>query len=126
MIPGFDVYVFVLCLIVFVLLTATLGYGICVITKQSIKLIKAGVEDAKIKTEYEKFLKKQKGSKALSAMDRVVSLCLFVVVLGVFVVAMFANVTGKDKVGATPTMKVVQSGSMSYKNEKKQVRLQQR
>ena len=54
MIPGFDVYVFVLCLIVFVLLTATLGYGICVITKQSIKLIKAGVEDAKIKTEYEK------------------------------------------------------------------------
>lgn len=102
----------------FVLLTATLGYGICVITKQSIKLIKAGVEDAKIKTEYEKFLKKQKGSKALSAMDRVVSLCLFVVVLSVFVVAMFANVTGKEKVGATPTMQVVQSGSMSYKNEK--------
>ena len=114
---GFDVYVFVLCAIVFVLLTATLGYGIWHITKLTIKLIKTGAEDDKIKTEYDKFVKNQKGNKALSVVDRVVSLCLFVVVLGAFIFALCTNVNGDKKVGDTPVLQVVQSGSMAYKSE---------
>lgn len=114
---GFDVYVLVLCVIVFLLLTATLGYGIWYITKLTIKLIKAGQEDEKLKTEYDKYLKKQKGNKALSILDRVVSLCLFVVVLGAFVFALCTNVNGDKKVGDTPVLQVVQSGSMAYRSE---------
>ncbi len=114
---GFDVYVLVLCVIVFLLLTATLGYGIWYITKLTIKLIKAGQEDEKLKKEYDKYLKKQKGNKALSTLDRVVSLCLFVVVLGAFVFTLCTNVNGDKKVGDTPVLQVVQSGSMAYRSE---------
>ncbi|MBR2974767.1 MAG: hypothetical protein IKC47_03385 [Clostridia bacterium] len=114
---GFDVYVFILCLIVFVLLTAVLGWGIAHIAKLSLRLIKTGAEDEKIKTEYEKFRKKS-GNKTLSIVDRVVSVALFAVVLCAFCFALVSNVNGKDKVGSTPVLQVVQSGSMSYKHEK--------
>ena len=76
-----------------------------------------GAEDDKIKTEYDKFVKNQKGNKALSVVDRVVSLCLFVVVLGAFIFALCTNVNGDKKVGDTPVLQVVQSGSMAYKSE---------
>ena len=39
---AFDVYVFAVCAIVFVLLTAALGYGVVHITKLTVKLIKTG------------------------------------------------------------------------------------
>ena len=114
---GFDVYVFILCLIVFVLLTAVLGWGIAHIAKLSLRLIKTGAEDEKIKTEYEKFRKKS-GNKALSIIDRVISVALFVVVLAVFCFALVSNVNGDNVVGNTPVLQVVQSGSMAYKHEK--------
>ena len=46
---AFDVYVFAVCAIVFVLLTAALGYGVVHITKLTVKLIKTGAEDKKSK-----------------------------------------------------------------------------
>ena len=72
---------------------------------------------ADLKTEYDKYVKNQKGNKALSTLDRVVSLCLFVIVLSAFIFALCTNVNGDKKVGDTPVLQVVQSGSMSYKSE---------
>ena len=115
---GFEVYVFVLCVIVFLLLTATLGFGIYYITKLTVRLINAGQEDEKITKEYQKYIKNQKGNKALSVVDRVVSLCLFVIVLAAFCFALCSNVNGSKKVGDTPVLQVVQSGSMAYKSER--------
>ena len=114
---GFDVYVFVVCMIVFVLLTASFGCGITHITKLTVKLIRTGAEDKKIKTEYDKYVKNHKGNCALSCVDRVVSLCLFVIVLAAFIFALTTNIKGNEKVGETPVLQVVQSGSMSYKSE---------
>ena len=48
----YKVYVLVLCIIVYVALTALFSVLITVITKQSLKLVRLGVEDDKIKTEY--------------------------------------------------------------------------
>ena len=114
---AFDVYVFAVCAIVFVLLTAALGYGVVHITKLTVKLIKTGAEDKKIKTEYDKYVKNRKGNCALSCVDRAVSLCLFVIVLAVFIFALTTNIKASEKVGDTPVFQVVQSGSMSFKSE---------
>ena len=114
---AFDVYVFAVCMIVFVLLTAALGYGVVHITKLTVKLIKTGAEDKKIKTEYDKYVKNRKGNCVLSCVDRAVSLCLFVIVLAAFVFALTTNIKGNKKVGETPVLQVVQSGSMSFKSE---------
>ena len=50
----YDIYVFVLCFIVYVMLVTVGIFVISVITKLTLKLIRAGVEDEDIKKEYQK------------------------------------------------------------------------
>ena len=57
---GFEIYVLVLCLIVFVLLTAMFSYLIGHITKSEIQFIRFGHRDEAIKKEKERQLNKNK------------------------------------------------------------------
>ena len=112
----YDIYVLILCLIVFIALTAVFVIGIVYIAKLLMRLIKTGAEDEKLKTEYQKSQIKTKGAKILSVIDKVFSAFLCFIVVMVFVFSIIVNANENRLTGANPTMKVVKSGSMSYIN----------
>ncbi len=115
---GYDLYIFFLCLIVFVLLTALFTVLITWITRLLIRLIRGGLEDESIKKEY---YKKQCscGKDCVSEIfDKIFSVvfCAFFVVA--FIFSLSLSLSAEKKVGDIPVMRVVQSGSMSKKYEK--------
>lgn len=115
---GYDLYVFFLCLIVFVLLTALFTVLIVWITRLLIRLIRGGLEDEKIKKEYYKTQCKCAGDCISEIVDKIVSVvfCAFFIV--VFIFSLSLSLSEEKMVGDVPVMRVVQSGSMSKKYEK--------
>ena len=111
---GFDIYVFILCFIVFVLLTAMFSYLISMIVKLTIRLTDAGARDDEIKTEYEKSSKMGRLKKPLGC---VASILLCAVMVTAFAFSMYVNVSENKFFENVPTLKVVTSSSMAYKNE---------
>ena len=111
----FDLYVFILCLIVFVLLTVLFIYPIAVILKQMIRLIQAGLEDDAIKKE---FYRKKNRRRLSKALDCLVSTVICGALLAVFAFSMYVNVREDSFFHNIPTLKVVTSSSMAsrYKN----------
>jgi len=115
----FDIYQFILCLFVFLLLTAVFTFMVVLLVKLTLKTINGGLEDEKIKAEY---LKAQ--AKKPNAIGKILDR----VFLGVCCVALFAafamslsvsfSCSGRKTTGVIPSLNVVQSGSMSYINEK--------
>ena len=114
----YEIYVFFLCLIVFVLLTALSIVCLTIITRLSLRLINHGVEDEKILEEHRK--KKNKKSKGCfgKALDYAVSgvVCLTFIVL--LVGALVIRCTENSCCGMLPTYRVVKTGSMAEKNSK--------
>jgi len=114
----YEIYVFLLCLIVFVMLTGLSALCIYIITKLSLRLIHSGVEDENILQEHEKNKKKTAKSKYIKIADYAVSgiVCL------VFVVMLFGALaircTEESRCGFLPTYRVVKTGSMAEKNAK--------
>lgn len=113
----FDIYAFILCLIVFSLLTAAFAFLITYVVKLTIKLMRHGAEDERLKKEYTLSQKRAKSVKALSIIDKVVSAVLFLAVLGAFSFSMCVNIEDDKVTGDFPTIQVVNSGSMSSKYE---------
>lgn len=112
---SYNTYVLFLCAIVFVLFTATFSITITIIAKQKLKLIRCGQEDQAIKTEYEKSKKK---SKVFNVISTVISTVFFVVLLTAFLFSIYLQTTEDKRPNGVPSLKVVLSGSMSFKNEK--------
>ncbi|MBE6132958.1 MAG: hypothetical protein E7180_06195 [Erysipelotrichaceae bacterium] len=110
----FDLYVLILCFIVFILLGGLSLFIILYITKLSVKLIRHGVEDEKIIAQYEK----NKLKKKTGIIDYIVSGVFFLAVFAFFSFSIFVNVQEDKYFENIPTFKVVNTGSMSYKNEK--------
>ena len=113
----YKVYVLVLCIIVYVALTALFSVLITVITKQSLKLVRLGVEDDKIKTEYFK-TKNKKRSTLMGIIDAVIPIVCCAIVVFLFVSSFVVSCTENNVVGSVPAVKVVTSTSMSKKEEK--------
>lgn len=111
----YDVYVFVLCLIVFVMFVGLFSYLLYVLLNMNGKLITNGVEDENIKTEYEK---KQNQKRIGVIIDRVFSCLICVIMCVSFAFAIYMNVTVDKRPNGIPSLKVVMSASMSYQNEK--------
>ena len=110
----YNTYILIVCMIVYVLLTSLSVFVIAMFTKMTIKLIKHGAEDEKIKTEYAKAQKKRK----CGAVDCIVSvLCTVIFAVG-FAFSVYVNVQQDKYFDNIPTLKVVNSGSMSKKHEK--------
>lgn len=116
---AYDGYVFFLCLIVFLLFTTVLTVLIVALIRFYLKLVRLGAEDEKIKTEYEKANKQKK--KKLERVLEIVGfsvIMLFALVLLVGCVASSVMDSQQtNRVGSTPSLKVVMSGSMSYKEK---------
>lgn len=108
----FDLYVFFLCLIVFVLLTALFTYLIVVILKQTVRLIQAGLEDEAIQNAFYQNKSKKKVGRVLSS---VVSTVFCVAMLGIFAFSMYVNICDNSFSANLPTLKVVTSSSMASK-----------
>lgn len=108
----FDLYVFILCLIVFVMLTALFTGLITVILKQKIRLIRGGLDDAAILKEFNSN-KSKKGS--VKVLDCLVSTVLCAALLVVFAFSLYVNVREDSFASNVPTLKVVTSSSMASK-----------
>ena len=111
---GYELYVFFLCLVVFVLLTTVFSAMLYYIVKTTLKTIRHGLEDERIIKEYEK----QKQEKPIS---RILCKCVSAIFLAVAVVAVCMSVgihLSPDRVvGEIPVPKVVLSSSMAFKND---------
>lgn len=114
---SFDIYVFILCFIVFASLTALFSFLIKWVIQLTVRLVRSGTEDERITTEYMQ-LQKNKQKKLPLILDRVVSLILCCVLFAFFGFSLYVNFAGENVSDTIPALQVVQSGSMSYKHEK--------
>ena len=114
---NYEIYTFILCLIVFVLLTGLSVFCIALIFKMQSKLIRLGAEDDKIISEYEKSkLKKQ--SKLGKALDYALTIIMVAIFVFVFSGSIYINCTQEVYFDSVPTYRVVQTGSMAKKHSK--------
>ncbi len=113
----YEVYSLIVCIVVFILLTALLTGLIGYIVKLLLRSIKGGLEDEKIKIEYFSTTAKRK-SKALSIIDKAFSAIVFLCFFALFIGTMFVNIAEKSAVGNVPRLQVVCSESMSKKHSK--------
>ena len=115
---GFEIYVFVLCLVVFTLLTAMFTYLIASLTKMEIQFIRYGHRDEEIRKEKEKELNKNKNlSQAALWFNRIVSLIVCLALLAVFAFAIYVRATEDKPANGIPSIKVVKSESMAKKHK---------
>lgn len=115
----FKIYQFILCLIVFVMLTALFTVMLCHVVKNGIRIIKAGLDDDKIKTEY----LKNKGKKP-SAIGKIfdkflLGFCCIALFMSFGISLSVSTACNGDKItGSLPKPNVVRSASMSYISDK--------
>ncbi len=113
----YEVYIFILCLIVFVLLTTLSIVSIALITKMYLRLVRGGLEDEKLIKEHKKFLHRS-CSKFSKAIDIVIAVFLCAVLIVMFSGSIYINCTQDTYFDSIPTYRVVKTGSMAKRNEK--------
>ncbi len=110
---SYETYVFLLCLIVFIMLTALSVVCLTIITKLSIRLIRSGAEDEKIIKEKTEPRTKNRLAKVFDAVVTGIVCLVFIISFAVST----AIATSKDMpVEGVPTWRVVNTGSMAKKN----------
>ena len=113
----FDAYQFVLCLIVFIILTVSFTTLTAWLIKLYRKLISAGVNDEKIKQEYIKAQEKRP-SIAGKVFDKLLLGLCCVVMLVMFGFSLSVTFNEGKITGDVPVLNVVKSKSMSYINDR--------
>lgn len=111
---GYDLYVFILCFIVFTIFTVLFSYMIYTIMQLQRKLMKHGHMDEEITKEYEK---EQTASPVLAWVSRILSLVLCLVFLVMFAFSLWMNATEDRPANGIPSIKVVKSESMASKHK---------
>jgi len=109
----YEIYVFILCFIVFSLLTAMFTYLITSITKMELELIQRGHRDEAIKKELNK---KRKENRVFLWVNRIVSLLMCVIFVTAFSFAVYIRLAEDRPANGIPSIKVVKSESMSKKH----------
>ncbi len=112
----YEIYVFFLCLIVFVLLTALSVVCLTIITRQSLRLIRCGEEDERILAEHRKKQNKKAQSKFMKIADYAVSGMVCLLFVAMLVGSLVIRCTESSYCNALPTYRVVRTGSMAEKN----------
>lgn len=115
---AFEVYVFILCFIVFSALTALFSFLIATLIKLTVRLVNAGVEDERITSEYMSVRRHGCGGCLPVVVDRIVSGVLCCVLFVAFIFSVCVSLAGAPVSDSVPVPAVVKSGSMAYKNEK--------
>lgn len=114
----YEIYVFLLCLIVFLSLTALSVACLYIITKLTLRLINCGEEDQKILEEYKKSKTKKGVHKVAKFLDYALSgvVCLAFIVM--LIGSMAIRCTENFMCDKIPNYRVVKTGSMAETNEK--------
>ena len=111
---SYETYVFLLCLIVFLLLTGVSIFAISTIVKQLVKLIRLGGEDNALKIEYVEMLEGKRGT----ILEKIVSYIFCAIFLVFSVGVLYINVTQNSYSKDIPNLTVVKTKSMEEKNPK--------
>lgn len=111
---SYETYVFILCLIVFIMLTGVSILALSIIVKQFVKLIRFGAEDKEIKNEYAELLEGKRGT----ILEKIVSYIFCAIFLVFSVGVLYVNVTQNSYSQDIPNLTVVKTGSMEEKNPK--------
>lgn len=111
---SYEAYVFFLCLVVFTALSALFAVLIYNIIKLTVRLIRHGADDERIRTDYLKSKARSSKSKTVSTVISAV-LCVFLSVL--FAFSLWLHVT-EDDFSPAVSVKVVGSSSMASKNKR--------
>lgn len=109
----YDNYIFILCLVVFVALTAFFATLITCIVRLNIILIRGGLADGEIKKQLEKETKK---TAVFRILEKIISITLLVFAITVFFFSLDVKINEKEPVERN-VIKVVKSPSMSKKDE---------
>ena len=111
---GYDLYIFFLCFIVFILLTALFSVMLYYIITTTLKTITHGLEDQRIINEYRK---QQKESPIIKWVFRIISALLVIAFLGTAVISIGVQLSDDKVKSGHVVPKIVMSDSMSFKNE---------
>lgn len=112
----YEIYVFFLCLIVFVMLTSLSVICIAIICKLSLRLIRIGAEDEKI-IEEQKRAKAGKDNKIIKILENALTLIVCMVLIAAFVISLAVSFSKDAPADNIPTYRVVNTGSMAKKHE---------
>lgn len=113
---AFDIYIFMLCLIVFIALTAMFAFLITSMVKMRLKIINGGLVDNKIINEQQEEAK-HKNLVVHFIINRFFPICLTVLLVLIFGLSLCSRFSNNQSV-TMPTAKVVKSDSMAYTYEK--------
>ncbi len=105
---GYDIYVFCLCFITLLGFAGVLGYLLLALLKTHVKAVKAGMHDEELKKEY--------GTSG--CLNSIATFVFCLIFIAVFLFALAVNITGDMFFEDIPTLKMVNTGSMSKKHEK--------
>lgn len=108
----YEIYVFFLCLVVFVLLVGFSSICISTIYRLCVRLIRSGHEDERLITEDEKARRKKDG-KFVKILYSSASCLLLAFLAVVFFSSMYVNCTQSTYFENIPTYRVVNTGSMA-------------
>ena len=118
---AYEIYVFILCLVVYVMLVGISIFCITVFMNMALRIIRAGLEDPYIIDEYKRNKLKYKLNKVIRFFDYVFSIATCLVLVTVFLSSLFVedastalSFLSDDEV----TYRVVQTGSMEEKHKK--------
>ena len=110
---GFELYVFFLCLTVFILLTGVFTFFIVTLIKLNIKLVESGSEDELIIKERQNPPKKS----GLAWIETAVSLVLCILFVLSFAFSIYVRFQEEKYYDGIPTINVVASSSMETKHK---------
>ncbi len=112
---GYEIYTLVLCAIVFILLASVLSFLASVVMSFYVRLVRAGLEDKDLEEEYGVALQTKGKGKWRKAVSSALFAVFFLVFFGITIAL---NVMGNVFFADIPTLKMVNSGSMSQKHVK--------
>lgn len=113
---GFEIYNFIVSLIVFIGLTALFSVLIVTLIKLTLRTVRGGLDDDKIKLEYAK-KEKRKQSRVAKVVDMASPIFICALLGVVLCFSMYSRFTENGKTGDIPTLKVVNTGSMETKHK---------
>ncbi len=109
---GYEAYIFVLCLVVFVALTVFFATLITYIVRMNVKLIRGGVVDADIRKQKRKETNRTAVGRVL---EKCVSALFLATAITIFALSLSVKINEKQPVGRS-VVKVVKSPSMATKD----------
>lgn len=110
---SYELYIFTLCLVVFIMMAGVFSVLITLLVRAQIKLIRCGQEDDNIIKESGKV---KKGC-VCPIIEKILSVCIALILFVTMGLSIYINVNESFLGQAVPTLKVVSSSSMAFKRE---------